>query len=133
MCMTIKWRNVSGSVRPPNALCCVKTVNYFKMEDLLKLAVFSIFMFLGSYLAGSVPLAFSLSEVSENSLCCFHLCLLCASICSCLPSPTQNRLRLVSSFGAGLLVGAALIVIIPEGVELLVESGEFAWTTVLWY
>lgn len=29
----------------------------------------------------------------------------------------------MSSFGAGLLIGAALIVIIPEGVELLMEEG----------
>ena len=39
-------------------------------------------------------------------------------------SPTQNKLRLVSSFGAGLLIGAALIVIIPEGVELLMKEGK---------
>ncbi len=30
----------------------------------------------------------------------------------------------MSSFGAGLLIGAALIVIIPEGVELLMKEGE---------
>ena len=36
----------------------------------------------------------------------------------------QNKLRLMSSFGAGLLIGAALIVIIPEGVELLMKEGE---------
>lgn len=39
-------------------------------------------------------------------------------------SPSQNKLRLVSSFGAGLLIGAALIVIIPEGVELLMKEGK---------
>ena len=37
----------------------------FKMEDLLKLAAFTVFMLLGSYIAGSVPLAFSFSEVSS--------------------------------------------------------------------
>lgn len=30
----------------------------------------------------------------------------------------------MTSFGAGLLIGAALVVIIPEGVELLMKDGE---------
>ncbi|VDO63554.1 unnamed protein product [Onchocerca flexuosa] len=49
-------------------------------------------MFVGSFLAGLIPLAFSMSE---------------------------KRTRLLSTFGAGLLVGTALSVIIPEGVEAL--------------
>ncbi|CAG8610879.1 14627_t:CDS:1 [Cetraspora pellucida] len=49
-------------------------------------------MFIGSFLSGSIPLAFHLSE---------------------------DRLRIISVFGVGLLVGAALIVIIPEGIETL--------------
>ena len=40
----------------------------FKMEDLLKLAAFTFVMLLGSYIAGSVPLAFSFSEVSSMVL-----------------------------------------------------------------
>ncbi|GES86878.1 zinc/iron permease [Rhizophagus clarus] len=56
-------------------------------------------MFIGSFLAGSIPLAFHLSE---------------------------DRLRTISAFGVGLLVGTSLIVIIPEGIETLysVESSK---------
>uniref|UniRef100_F1L030 Zinc transporter ZIP9 n=1 Tax=Ascaris suum TaxID=6253 RepID=F1L030_ASCSU len=62
------------------------------MEGAYLLATLSAAMFIGSYLAGSIPLAFTLS---------------------------QSRIRLLSIFGAGLLVGTALCVIIPEGVESL--------------
>ncbi|ULT85792.1 hypothetical protein L3Y34_005880 [Caenorhabditis briggsae] len=62
------------------------------MDGISFLLVLSTAMFLGSYIAGSIPLMFSLSE---------------------------GRIRLVSIFGAGLLVGTALSVIIPEGVEAL--------------
>ncbi|EFO87838.1 hypothetical protein CRE_05625 [Caenorhabditis remanei] len=62
------------------------------MEGISFLLIFSTAMFFGSWIAGSIPLMFSLSE---------------------------SRIRLVSIFGAGLLVGTALSVIIPEGVEAL--------------
>ena len=52
----------------------------------------SLVMLLGSYIAGSIPLFFSLSE---------------------------EKLQLVSVMGAGLLVGTALSVIIPEGMQTL--------------
>lgn len=52
----------------------------------------SVAMLVGCYLAGSIPLAFPLSE---------------------------DRLHLVSVLGAGLLIGTALAVIIPEGVNAL--------------
>lgn len=48
-------------------------------------------MFLGAFGAGYVPLAFNLSE---------------------------SRLRAITIFGAGLLVGTALAVIIPEGIAM---------------
>lgn len=48
-----------------------------------------------SFLAGSLPLSFSL---------------------------TQRQLRLISTLGTGVLVGTALIVIIPEGIETLYSS-----------
>ena len=38
----------------------------------------------------------------------------------------QGLLRRVTTFGAGLLIGTALIVIIPEGVEALYSEGERA-------
>ena len=50
-----------------------------------------------SFLAGSLPLSFSLS---------------------------QSRLRMISTIGMGVLVGTSLIVIIPEGVETLYSSAE---------
>ncbi|CAI2354941.1 unnamed protein product [Caenorhabditis sp. 36 PRJEB53466] len=65
------------------------------MEGVSFLLLLSTAMFFGSYIAGSIPLMFSLSE---------------------------SRIRLVSIFGAGLLVGTALSVIIPEGVEALYEA-----------
>ncbi|KAF9978286.1 hypothetical protein BGZ73_003093 [Actinomortierella ambigua] len=49
-------------------------------------------MLVASFLAGNVPLSFHLSE---------------------------ERLKVISNFGVGLLVGTSLIVIIPEGVETL--------------
>ncbi|VDN56064.1 unnamed protein product [Dracunculus medinensis] len=67
----------------------------FSMRGVYLLTFLSVAMFGGSYLAGSVPFAFSMSE---------------------------HRMRLASIFGAGLLVGTALSVIIPEGVESLYNS-----------
>ncbi|KAH6584772.1 hypothetical protein BASA82_000965 [Batrachochytrium salamandrivorans] len=60
--------------------------------SLLWLLVMAVSMLSGSFLAGNLPLAMSLSE---------------------------ERLRLISTFGSGLLVGTALVVIIPEGTETL--------------
>ncbi|CAF4972565.1 unnamed protein product, partial [Rotaria sp. Silwood1] len=57
--------------------------------------MFSLAMFLGSYLSGLIPLAFNLSE---------------------------TKMRYVTVLGAGLLVGTALAVIIPEGVHALYMS-----------
>ncbi|CAF0810977.1 unnamed protein product [Adineta steineri] len=62
------------------------------MSESFMLSMFSLAMFLGSYLSGLVPLAFNLSE---------------------------NKMRYITVLGAGLLVGTALAVIIPEGVHAL--------------
>lgn len=62
------------------------------MEGSLNIIIFSLVMLFGSYLSGSIPLFFSLSE---------------------------EKLQLVSVMGAGLLVGTALSVIIPEGMQTL--------------
>uniref|UniRef100_A0A915LBB4 Uncharacterized protein n=1 Tax=Meloidogyne javanica TaxID=6303 RepID=A0A915LBB4_MELJA len=59
------------------------------------LALISLTLFVGSYFAGCIPLFFTLNE---------------------------KRIRIASIFGAGLLVGTALCVIIPEGVSALLES-----------
>lgn len=68
------------------------------MDDTWTLILLSFAMLVGCYLAGAVPLAFNLSD---------------------------EKLRLVSVLGAGLLVGTALAVIIPEGVHaLLFPSGD---------
>ncbi|KAI8851828.1 Zinc/iron permease [Chytridium lagenaria] len=58
----------------------------------LWVVLLSISMFLGSFLAGNIPLALQFSE---------------------------EKLALLSTFGSGLLVGTAFIVILPEGVETL--------------
>ncbi|KAG0054875.1 hypothetical protein BGZ83_010213 [Gryganskiella cystojenkinii] len=52
-------------------------------------------MLVASFLAGNIPLSFHLSE---------------------------DRLKLISNFGVGLLVGTSLVVIIPEGVETLYSA-----------
>ena len=66
-----------------------------KMEGLGQLIVFSIVMLVGSYGAGSAPLFMPMSE---------------------------EKLHLVSVLGAGLLVGVAFAVIIPEGVLTLIKA-----------
>ncbi|XP_074652028.1 zinc transporter ZIP9-B-like [Tubulanus polymorphus] len=65
------------------------------MEELWTIVILSIAMLIGCYIAGSIPLAVTMSE---------------------------DRLKLLSVFGAGLLVGTALAVIIPEGVHSLYET-----------
>ena len=52
-------------------------------------------MLFGSYVAGSVPLFMPMSE---------------------------NNLQLVSVMGAGLLVGVAFAVIVPEGIQTLIKA-----------
>uniref|UniRef100_A0A1B0D327 Uncharacterized protein n=1 Tax=Phlebotomus papatasi TaxID=29031 RepID=A0A1B0D327_PHLPP len=59
------------------------------MDETLMLLCLVVVMLIGSYLAGNIPLVVSLSE---------------------------EKLKVVSVFGAGLLVGTALTVIIPEGI-----------------
>ncbi|KAK8382442.1 hypothetical protein O3P69_015403 [Scylla paramamosain] len=62
------------------------------MEPVLVLTVLSLAMLLGCYIAGSIPLVMNMSE---------------------------DRMEVVTVLGAGLLVGTALTVIIPEGVNTL--------------
>jgi len=62
------------------------------MDGSTKLILLSVVMLMGSYLAGSIPLFIALSE---------------------------EKLQLVSVMGAGLLLGTALSVIIPEGMQTL--------------
>lgn len=67
------------------------------MDDISRLFGLSFCMLVGCYVAGAIPLAFTMSE---------------------------KRLRMISILGAGLLVGTALAVIIPEGVHALYEAQE---------
>ncbi|KAK2070654.1 hypothetical protein P8C59_005131 [Phyllachora maydis] len=70
------------------------------MGGLLILLALSVVMALASFLAGALPLSMTLS---------------------------QSQLRLTSSIGIGILVGTALIVIIPEGIEAVATtSGSLA-------
>lgn len=65
------------------------------MEGLGQLIAFSMVMLVGSYGAGSAPLFMPMSE---------------------------EKLHMVSVLGAGLLVGVAFAVIIPEGVLTLIKA-----------
>ena len=65
------------------------------MDSFLQILIFSVIMLCGSYLAGSVPLFMPMSE---------------------------NILHLVSVMGAGLLVGVAFAVIVPEGIQTLITA-----------
>jgi len=62
------------------------------------LNLLSAVMFFGSYLCGNIPLVMKLSEA---------------------------KLKLITIFGAGLLVGTALAVIIPEGINSLYTNVKF--------
>ncbi|XP_076640386.1 zinc/iron regulated transporter-related protein 102B isoform X1 [Colletes latitarsis] len=66
------------------------------MEESSVLWMLSFVMLIGSCIAGSLPLVMNLSE---------------------------DKLQLVSILGAGLLVGTALAVIIPEGIRVLFTGG----------
>ncbi|XP_055858161.1 zinc transporter ZIP9 [Episyrphus balteatus] len=65
------------------------------MEETFILILLVMVMLVGSYLAGSIPLVMKLSE---------------------------EKLKIVTVLGAGLLVGTALTVIIPEGIRSLYSS-----------
>ncbi|KAL8897348.1 MAG: hypothetical protein Q9192_002628 [Flavoplaca navasiana] len=67
------------------------------LGGLFMLLTLSIVMAIASFLAGSLPLSFAMS---------------------------QSRLQLISTIGMGVLVGTSLIVIIPEGVETLYSASE---------
>lgn len=66
-----------------------------EMEDFSSISLLSLAMLVGCYVAGTIPLAVNFSE---------------------------ERLKLVTVLGAGLLCGTALAVIIPEGVHALYEE-----------
>ncbi|XP_062973658.1 zinc transporter ZIP9 [Elgaria multicarinata webbii] len=65
------------------------------MDDFLSISLLSLAMLVGCYVAGIIPLAVNFSE---------------------------ERLKLVTVLGAGLLCGTALAVIVPEGVHALYEE-----------
>lgn len=67
------------------------------LSEFFGVLLLSAFMFIGCLVAGYIPLSFSLS---------------------------QRKIQLFTIFGAGLLVGTALAVIIPEGVETIYSSHE---------
>ncbi|XP_068194602.1 zinc transporter ZIP9 [Antennarius striatus] len=65
------------------------------MDDFVSICLLSLAMLVGCYVAGTIPLAVNFSE---------------------------EKLKLVTVLGAGLLCGTALAVIIPEGVHALYEE-----------
>ncbi|XP_051682278.1 zinc transporter ZIP9 isoform X3 [Oryctolagus cuniculus] len=70
-------------------------MNEGRMDDFLSISLLSLAMLVGCYVAGIIPLAVNFSE---------------------------ERLKLVTVLGAGLLCGTALAVIVPEGVHALYED-----------
>ncbi|XP_005686071.2 PREDICTED: zinc transporter ZIP9 [Capra hircus] len=66
-----------------------------RMDDFISISLLSLAMLVGCYVAGIIPLAVNFSE---------------------------ERLKLVTVLGAGLLCGTALVVIVPEGVHALYED-----------
>ena len=67
------------------------------MDQLFFLILLNCSIGFGSYIAGTIPILFYLSE---------------------------SKVRLFSVFGAGILIGAALCVIIPEGISSIYQSGQ---------
>ncbi|KAI7875941.1 Zinc/iron permease [Lichtheimia hyalospora FSU 10163] len=65
------------------------------VDPFIWLLLLCITMFLGSFLAGCIPLSTKLSE---------------------------TKLRNLTALGVGLLIGTALVIIIPEGIETLYSS-----------
>ncbi|XP_044520742.1 zinc transporter ZIP9 isoform X4 [Gracilinanus agilis] len=65
------------------------------MDDFISISLLSLAMLVGCYVAGIIPLAVNFSE---------------------------ERLKLITVLGAGLLCGTALAVIVPEGVHALYED-----------
>uniref|UniRef100_A0A8C5QQC3 Zinc transporter ZIP9 n=1 Tax=Leptobrachium leishanense TaxID=445787 RepID=A0A8C5QQC3_9ANUR len=65
------------------------------MDDFTSISLLSLAMLIGCYVSGIIPLAVNFSE---------------------------ERLKLVTVLGAGLLCGTALAVIVPEGVHALYEE-----------
>ncbi|KAA3679156.1 solute carrier family 39 (zinc transporter), member 9 [Paragonimus westermani] len=103
----------------------------------------NLLLFVGSYLAGYLPIAFNLSPIMQlivyKSLRHFEstveqsIFVLQYFVCpkyrnsenglSCTDGLRRRipeaKLRLLTIFGAGLLLGAALVIIIPEGIDCL--------------
>lgn len=69
----------------------------YYLNGYFRIFIYSISMLIGSYIAGYLPLMFTLSE---------------------------KMITYTSSLGAGLLIGTALAVIIPEGVQALYSIGQ---------
>ena len=71
--------------------------DYYISNELGRVIFYSVSMFIASYAAGYFPLYFNLSE---------------------------RMITYTSALGAGLLIGTALAVIIPEGVNTLYNNGD---------
>lgn len=65
------------------------------MTDIIKLLIISFVMGVSSYAVGLIPLSFPLSP---------------------------HKIQAISVLGSGILVGTALVVIIPEGVSMIFEA-----------
>lgn len=84
------------------------------MDEVSFLILLNFSIGFGSYIAGTIPMIFQLSEVkfisSLRLILHYSFFLL------------QSKIRTLSVFGAGILMGTALCVIIPEGVNSIYET-----------
>lgn len=91
------------------------------MDGPTTLIFLNITMFIGSIVSGALPLALTLSEVvTQHHI--FAKCLL--YIHSNFSLLQKTKMRLITVLGAGLLIGTALAVIIPEGIHSLYSVEE---------
>eukprot|EP00037_Helgoeca_nana_P002302 m.32997 g.32997 ORF g.32997 m.32997 type:complete len:347 (+) comp12494_c0_seq1:131-1171(+) len=75
-----------------------------QQHDLSTLLGFCFAMFIGAFLAGYTPMCLTNGSGSTST-------------------PAQSsRMRILTLFGAGLLTGTALIIIIPEGIEMWLSA-----------
>eukprot|EP00035_Acanthoeca_spectabilis_P007052 m.131837 g.131837 ORF g.131837 m.131837 type:complete len:341 (+) comp13775_c0_seq2:202-1224(+) len=80
-----------------------------EQHDLGTLLGFCVAMFIGAFLAGYAPMCVTNGTSSSGQ------------------APVQSgRMRMLTLFGAGLLTGTALIIIIPEGIEMWLAAQQQA-------
>mmetsp|Transcript_15533 Transcript_15533/g.40251 ORF Transcript_15533/g.40251 Transcript_15533/m.40251 type:complete len:346 (+) Transcript_15533:235-1272(+) len=79
-------------------------------NDLVTLLGFSVAMFFGAFIAGYAPMCMAAGSGGPGTS----------------TSTQSGRVRMLTLFGAGILTGTALNIIIPEGIEMFLASRQAA-------